>query len=143
MEEFAVAADKGPGEAFGAGGFGALQLAEEHARDPRVGGDESDVGEKHRLKGGERRGGGLGGLRDPREQLLGNPLHDRLKDALLGREVLEESGLGDAHAFGDRGGGDVAGVLAGGEGDDSFLGGGAAAFGGLVLGVADHGAQSK
>jgi len=71
------------------------------------------MGEEDRLQRRERRRRLRRGTVDARQQALGDPLHDRLPDRVLAREVAEQRALRQLHVAGDRRGGDLAGITLG------------------------------
>ena len=111
LQALAVAANHRLHQLLGNRILGALQFAEQQARHARVLHDEIDVRQEHRFQRRQRRGGILGGGVQAPQQMLGQPLHHRLQDRVLAREMPEQRALGQAHAAGNRRRGDVAGIL--------------------------------
>ena len=118
---------------------GALQLAEQQARHARVPGDEVDVRHEHGLERAGRAGGLGGRLVDAGQQALAHPGHAGLHDRILAREVPKQRPLRQAHALGNRGGGDVARVLPRGQVDQGLDGGRAPFVGREMSWAVGHG----
>jgi hypothetical protein len=78
------------------------------------------------------------GLVDSSQQALGYPFHDRLPDRLLAREMSKQRALRELHVPGDGGGGDLAGVLPGGQRDYGLYCHGSTLLCGQVLGTIFH-----
>lgn len=94
-----------------------LQFAKQHARHTRVIRNKIDMSDKDRFQHGKRRRDPLRCLVHSREQALRHPGHDCLQNGVLGGKVAEQCTLGQTHALGNGGGGDVIGILFSGQFD--------------------------